>query len=121
MPDGNGGERGHTELSAHTRTYLKRNVLILASVWTLVLGSSLVWNLLVIRRGVQAQATIEARSLFNKDLVYRRWAADRGGVYVPETESTPPNPHLSFVKERDIETPSGKKPTLMNPAYIIRQ
>jgi len=58
---------------------------------------------------------------FNKDQSYRLWAAEHGGVYVPVTEKTPQNPHLSHIPERDIETPSGKRLTLMNPAYIIRQ
>jgi len=32
-----------------------------------------------------------------------------------------PNPYLSHVSGRDIETPSGKKLILMNPVYIFRQ
>ncbi len=34
---------------------------------------------------------------------------------------TPPSPYLSHIPNRDIEIPSGKKLTLMNPAYILRQ
>ena len=56
-----------------------------------------------------------------KDLLYRRWAARQGGVYVPESSWTPPNPHLSHIPERDITTPSGRRLTLMNPAYMTRQ
>ncbi len=63
----------------------------------------------------------EANGSFEKDLAYRRWATRQGGVYVPMTKETPPNPYLSHVLERDIVTPSGKKLTLMNPAYITRQ
>ncbi len=37
------------------------------------------------------------------------------------TEHTPPNPYLSHIPERDIETPSGVKLTLLNPAYMLRQ
>jgi two-component system, NtrC family, sensor kinase len=44
-----------------------------------------------------------------------------GGVYVPVTEQTPPNPHLKQIFERDITTPSGRKLTLVNPAYMTRQ
>jgi len=66
-------------------------------------------------------ATASAKETFNRDLVYRRWASQHGGVYVPETDSTPPNPYLSHISERDITTPSGKKLTLVNPAYMTRQ
>ncbi len=62
-----------------------------------------------------------AKDAFNKDMVYRRWSALNGGVYVPVTETTPPNPLLANVPERDIVTPSGKKLTLINPAYMTRQ
>jgi len=40
---------------------------------------------------------------------------------VPVTDNTPPNPWLSNLPERDISTPSGKKLTLINPAYMTRQ
>ncbi|MCK4508049.1 MAG: DUF3365 domain-containing protein, partial [Desulfuromonadales bacterium] len=66
-------------------------------------------------------ATVEARASYNKDLVYRRWAAGHGGIYVPVSEQTPPNPYLIQIPERDIETPSGRKLTLVNPAYMTRQ
>jgi signal transduction histidine kinase len=62
----------------------------------------------------------EARANFNKDQALRFWAATHGGVYVPATKETPPNPFLSHVPERDIKTPSGKSLTLMNPAYMLR-
>jgi PAS domain S-box-containing protein len=62
-----------------------------------------------------------ARESFNKDLVYRRWASMHGGVYAPITPETPANPNLADIPERDITTPSGRKLTLINPAYMTRQ
>jgi diguanylate cyclase (GGDEF)-like protein/PAS domain S-box-containing protein len=53
-------------------------------------------------------------------MLYRRWVAEQGGVYVPVTEHTPPNPHLS-VPNRDVTTTSGVSLTLINPAYMTRQ
>jgi len=58
---------------------------------------------------------------FKKDTVYRHWATMHGGVYVPVTPETPPNPYLAHIPERDIVTPSGKRLTLVNPAYMTRQ
>jgi PAS domain S-box-containing protein len=81
----------------------------------------MVWNLLELRRNVKLQAQTEARTAFNKDLLYRRWAAGHGGVYVPVTGETPANPYLSHIEERDLETPSGRQLTLINPAYMTRQ
>ncbi|WP_457552705.1 c-type heme family protein [Desulfobacula sp.] len=65
-------------------------------------------------------ARIEARTAFMKDVIYRRWNADHGGVYVPVTEAIQPNPYLD-VPERDITTPLGIKLTKINPAYMTRQ
>ncbi|MCK4840047.1 MAG: PAS domain-containing protein, partial [Desulfobulbaceae bacterium] len=63
----------------------------------------------------------ETLTTFNKDVAFRHWAATHGGVYVPISEQTPPSPYLSHIPDRDISTLSGKKLTLMNPAYIMRQ
>ncbi|MCI5167041.1 MAG: DUF3365 domain-containing protein [Candidatus Electrothrix sp. GM3_4] len=90
-------------------------------LWTAVIALSLAWNIHVERRRLSESVENEARSHFNKDQAFRFWAASHGGVYVPLTEKTPANPNLSHIPERDIVTPSGKKLTLMNPAYMLHQ
>lgn len=62
-----------------------------------------------------------ARANFSKDLAFRHWATRHGGVYVLQDERTPPNPYLAHIPERDLVTPSGRRLTLMNPAYMLRQ
>lgn len=89
-------------------------------LWTIIVGTVFLFNFISIRKEFSFLARLEAIASFNKDTVYRRWATMHGGVYVPVSEYTPPNPYLS-VQERDISTPSGKKLTLMNPAYMTRQ
>lgn len=93
----------------------------LAIAWTLIISGLLIFGIFQIRQVQNEMAKNEARANFNKDLALRFWAATHGGVYVPATDKTPPNPYLSHVPERDITTPSGKLLTLMNPAYILRQ
>jgi len=88
--------------------------------WTGVILLSLSWQLYTNYDSTLESARIEARSSYNKDVLYRHWAAMHGGVYVPVTEDTPPNPYLD-VPERDITTPSGRELTLINPAYMTRQ
>ena len=89
-------------------------------LWTAIVGALFLFNFMSIRKEFPALARLEAIASFNKDVVYRRWATIHGGVYVPVTEKTPPNIYLN-VPERDISTPSGKKLTLVNPAYMTRQ
>lgn len=65
-------------------------------------------------------ARIQAQVAYQRDVIYRRWNAENGGVYVPVTEKTAPNPYLE-TPNRDITGPSGTQLTLINPAYMTRQ
>jgi len=87
---------------------------------TAVVGLSLARNLKETRLEFEEAARIQARAAFDKDVRYRRWNAQRGGVYAPVTADTPPNPHLD-VEHRDILGPDGIDLTLINPAYMTRQ
>ncbi|MES9898138.1 MAG: diguanylate cyclase [Sedimenticola sp.] len=99
---------------------IQRYAWLLTIFWTLVLGISLGWSLQEEEHRLFEIARAQARAAFEKDLLFRRWNASHGGVYVPITEETQPNPHLE-VAEQNIETPSGRKLTLVNPAYMTRQ
>ena len=98
---------------------LKRFIWGLATVWTIIAAASLLWHTVQTKQEEDAQS--QARVAYEKDVIYRRWNAVHGGVYVSVTKETQPNPHLSDIPERDISTPSGKMLTLMNPAYMTRQ
>ena len=84
----------------------KRYAWVLAMVWTVVVAASIVWNVVQVKRNTLDAARIQAQAAFEKDVIYRRWNAGHGGVYVLVTEVTKPNPYLSAMPERDITTPS---------------
>ncbi len=92
----------------------------IALAWSLFIILALAWNYKTEKSGTYEAARIQARAAFEKDVLYRRWNANHGGVYAPVTATTPPNPYLK-VPERDIETPSGRKLTKINPAFMTRQ
>lgn len=50
----------------------------------------------------------------------RLWNAEHGGVYVPVSESTPPNPYLQ-IPHRDLVTLDGLELTMINPSYMTRE
>ncbi len=104
---------------------ITRNVvqytLIATLIWTTVLGGSLLFNIVNQKNNTELLARQVARANFNKDQAYRIWASSHGGVYVEPDERTPPSPWLAHIPDRDIETTDGKKLTLMNPAYMLRQ
>lgn len=89
-------------------------------LWIIMVVCSFLWDVKSINNSVVKTAEYMAKVASDQDLVLRKWVSGHGGVYVPETEKTPSNPYLE-INEKDIVSPSGKKLTLMNPAYVIRQ
>ena len=99
---------------------LRYHSLWLLLLWTGCIAASLLWNLYEQREKILKIARNSAEITFENDILYRRWAAKQGGVYVPASKDTPPNPYLN-VPERDVTTSSGLSLTLVNPAYMARQ
>ncbi len=96
-------------------------LMAIAAFWTIII---VVAGVLHYRQSYSSTMAIAHNGLvesFKKELAFRQWAAMHGGVYVPVTTETPPNPYLSHVAERDVTAPSGKHLTLMNGAYMVRQ
>ncbi len=92
-----------------------------AFFWTVVIIMSLTWNISRQKNENIQVATSEARTIFDKDLVYYHWATNHKGVYVPISETTPPNPYLTHLPESTGTTATGVPLTLVNPEYMIRQ
>ncbi|MFA6970999.1 MAG: ATP-binding protein [Gallionella sp.] len=93
---------------------------IMVAVWSVLVGGSLLWAMHQETRITLGAATAAARANISKDILFRKWATSHGGVYVTPTEHTPPNPYLKL-PDRDVVTTTGKKLTLMNPAYMLRE
>ena len=51
----------------------------------------------------------------------RLWNTFHGGIYVPVSDTTPPNPYLKDDPNRDLVSTSGINLTKLNPAYMTRQ
>ena len=88
--------------------------------WTIVICVLFGFNVWHERAQILETARTQARSLFQRDVIYRQWNARSGLVYVEVSPQTPPNPYLANIAERDVTTTSGKKLTLVNPAYMTR-
>lgn len=89
-------------------------------LWSLVFALLFAMGITESLLEVRTQALTQARATFQRDSVYRYWASEQGGIYVPANGKTLPNPHLADHPERDIQTLQGKKLTLINPAYMTR-
>ena len=104
--------------SASIRVY--RYTFVVAMFWTIIMVGLAAWNISHLNDSSLVLANLQADAVTDRDRFYRQWNAGLGGVYVAVTEDTPPNPYLANIPERDVITPSGRKLTLMNPAYMTR-
>ena len=102
------------------RLCLHLHLALWALGWTAGIAA-LAWHAVSTQEdAVRQTARLQALAAHQKDIFYRLWNSRRGGVYCEVSEDCPPNPYLD-VPERDITTPGGKKLTLVNPAYMVRQ
>jgi signal transduction histidine kinase len=88
-------------------------------VWLLAVGVSFNAQVSNIRRQSIQVASEGARNMFRMVVLTRSWNASHGGVYVPITPSTQPNPYLEHPR-RVITTTDGQQLTLVNPAFMTR-
>ncbi|WP_295398916.1 diguanylate cyclase [uncultured Thiocystis sp.] len=95
--------------------------LVLAGLlWCALVGLSLAWNIHQANEQRQELALETARSFFDQIVITRRWNARHGGVYVPVTPETQPNPYLKDPR-RDLRISDDLTLTLVNPAFMTRQ
>ena len=101
--------------------FINRLALGIILLWSLIMASVSLFFIFENYTFTDKLAEQEAIVSVKKDLVYRSWIASHGGVYVPITKRTPPNPYLIHIKNRDVNTTDGQQLTLMNPAYALSQ
>lgn len=92
----------------------------IAIIWSILIGLMIGYLVYQKYEQVKNLALLEAKTSINKDIAFRKWVATHGGVYVPISEETQPNPYLT-IPNRDLNTTSGIQLTLINPAYALRQ
>lgn len=108
------------ELLTSQPKQLRHFVWGLAAGWTAVVAALLLLSIHQEQEQAFDTARTQARSNFQRDLVYRHWVADYGAIYVPVSREVQPSPYLAGLPERDITTPSGKRLTMVNPAFMTR-
>lgn len=100
---------------------LKIYVPVLLIGWSVFVSILFGWFIYSIKREILEETLVASRMAIEKDTFYKQWSSDHGGVYVPVTDKTQPDLYLKGTKERDVTTTTGRKLTLINPAYMIRQ
>ncbi|MDR0826560.1 MAG: response regulator [Desulfovibrio sp.] len=99
---------------------LRLFLFLMLAAWTAVTGLSLWYNIGTLHDHVTDSARIQARTAFEKDVIYRRWNSAHNGVFVPVVPGRfEPNPYLNPAM-RDIKDTNGKEYTKINPAFMTR-
>ena len=94
--------------------------LLAVLAWTVLLGNLFCIQCQSDSRSAQAMMLQAARGIFQQIVVTREWNAEHGGVYVPVTETTRPNPYLPEANRTET-TAAGLRLTRVNPAFMTRQ
>lgn len=98
----------------------KTHLIWVIFAWGIFLIASFCWNYHILKSNKEKLMLKKAQSFFEQIKITRAWNAEHGGIYVPVSEKTQPNPYLKD-SLRDIETTEGFKLTKLNPAFMTRQ
>ena len=99
---------------------IKKNTFLISILWVLLIAASFAWNHTQAHKEQKRLALHTTRTLFSHIIITRRWNAQHGGIYVPVTAKTLPNPYLQ-VPMREIKVNDSLTLTRINPAYMTRQ
>lgn len=96
-----------------------RFIVAITVLLVVALGISLSTEIKRTQEQYQRLALSTSESYFNIIVLVRDWNTSHGGVYVPITAGTQPNPYIDDPL-RDLETTQGMNLTKINPAFMTR-
>lgn len=99
---------------------MKRKTLLLCGIWLVLVACLFTVEYYDSEQTRKELILSNARTLFDRVVLTRRWNAMHGGVYVPVTKDTRPNPYLEDPL-REIKVNDALTLTKINPAYMTRQ
>jgi PAS domain S-box-containing protein len=98
----------------------QRYLLALLLVWSFLVTVSAIWNLHENYRSNYDKALIEAETISQHNLAYRRWNSMHDGVYAKVRGINRPNPYI-IRPDRDIIAVDGTRLTMINPFQMTKQ
>lgn len=96
-------------------------ITIIILIWTTLVFLSYYLNFHSLNKNIKDLALNQGRSYFNVMKITRLWNANHGGVYVPVSKHTQPNPYLDSLNRDFYIKELGIQLTKVNPAYMTRQ
>lgn len=111
------GKRPHRGKKLSLSTYY----FLMVSGWTIVMATSLFYNSSKQEQHALESARLQARIAIEKDIAYRHWNSEHGGVFVPITSAAQPNPYMPSDGRDIVDLKTGKNYTIINPAQMTRE
>jgi len=99
---------------------MKRKIILLCVAWLVLVACLFMVEYNDSEKTHKELLFSTARALCERVVLTRRWNAMHGGVYVPVSKDTQPNPYLED-PFRDIKVNDTLTLTKINPAYMTRQ
>ncbi|MDR0238646.1 MAG: response regulator [Deltaproteobacteria bacterium] len=113
-------DRETREVPGHAGLSVGPLLCLILFFWTGAFAASLWYTLGELETHAVDSARIQARTAFEKDVMYRRWNARMGGVMAAVVPGVlEPNPYLTL-PGRDITSTDGVRYTKINPAFMTR-
>jgi diguanylate cyclase (GGDEF)-like protein/PAS domain S-box-containing protein len=106
------------QIAASRTSSLRLWAIVLISVWTAGIIASLTWGIQSRQEVTIEEAQREVRAYLNKDILFRNWVADHGGIYIPSNGESEVDPILSETPDGTVTTPGGKKLTWASHAFV---
>ncbi len=87
--------------------------------WTVLIAASGAWNLYQNHVDTIAKAKIEARTIFEHNIAYRKWSTMHGGIYTKIPNKDKNNPHFFFKIKGSRPNTVGF--TIIDPFQVTQQ
>ena len=102
------------------RNLVAQVIMVCMFCWVIAVGGSLKLALNAHHESLKKSYLLAGKTAFQQTVLARVWNADYGGVFVPVSSKSLPNPYLKYVV-RDIFSTEGLHYTKINPSYMTRQ
>ena len=91
------------------------------AIWAVLLAVSLAWNIYSKWNALIQGATLQARTITEKNPRMRHWNSVHDGIYIRVDGEIEPSPYLADIPNRDVVTTDGMRLTLLPPSFINQQ
>lgn len=95
-------------------------MIFISIIWIILVASSYIWNHTNTQKWKTDNLLATSKAFFQNIVLNREWNSKHGGVYVPVTEETQPNPYLKG-PDRDINVSDSLTLTKINASFMTRQ